>query len=70
MNIEKEHNRISQGITSSSEKKKVLFFRLSEFELKLKKYWYSNLLNKLEDIKNGNTSIDSYIDNIKGKLNQ
>lgn len=69
MNIEKEQGKIAQGITSSSEKRKVLITRLEEFEKRLKKHWYTKLLNKLESVKNGDVNIDDYINEVKNKIN-
>jgi len=68
MNLEKEYNRIGQGITSSPSKKNVLKTRLEYFMNKLKKQWYGKLILKLNDIKSGELDLSDYIEEVNLKI--
>lgn len=68
MDLQKHFNRMCLGITGSPSKKKVLIDRLYSFEAALKKHWYKKLLVKLCNIKDGEMSLDDYINNIKEKV--
>jgi hypothetical protein len=69
MNLQKDLDRLVQGVTSSPSKKKVIKQRIEDLLKKVKKYWYSQLLVKLKKIKDDELSLDDYIKEVEEKIN-
>jgi hypothetical protein len=68
MNLTKDLDRLVQGVTSSSSKKKVIKQRVEDLLIRVKKAWYGKLIEKLQSIKNGDYDIDTYIEEVKSKI--
>jgi hypothetical protein len=68
MDNTKELDRLVQGVTSSSSKKKVIKNRVEDLLIQIKKAWYGKLIEKLQLIKDGELDIDNYIKEVKSKI--
>jgi len=68
MDNTKELDRLVQGVTSSSSKKKVIKQRVEDLLIQIKKAWYGKLNEKLQLIKDGELDIDNYIKEVKSKI--
>ncbi len=67
MDLKRELDKLVQGVTSSSSKKKVIKARVEGVLHKFNKMWYSQLLGKLKEIKSGERNIDDYINDVEEK---